>query len=118
VAKKQKQKKEPTPFGESGLPASVMAANHPVESDREEDGSNPTPSTRTVPPPPTALNMRRVYTREDFLPGKAWVSGFACGKCGCEDLRVFRTERCPESRAVVRTRICRNCGEKVKTVEQ
>ena len=99
----------------TGLPPAVMAANRPVQ---EKDSARPIAVAQQPAPASLAQNVRKVYTREDFASNKSWVSGFVCGKCGCQDLRVFRTERCPESRAIVRTRICRNCGEKVKTVEQ
>ena len=89
------------------IPAAVMAANRPVQDDGQPAAAAPSP----------VVGARRVYTREDFAAGQ-WSSGFACSKCGCQDLRVHRTDRRPESSAIVRTRICRNCGEIKRTVEQ
>lgn len=43
--------------------------------------------------------------------------GFSCRKCGCRDLRVYRTERLREGR-VRRIRYCRNCGTRKTTVEK
>ena len=90
------------------IPAAVMAANRPVQDE------SPAPA---APSPSPVVGARRVYTRKDFASGQ-WSSGFACSKCGCQDLRVHRTDRRPESSAIVRTRICRNCGEIKMTVEQ
>lgn len=38
-----------------------------------------------------------------------------CPKCGKERVRVFDTARYEES--VIRTRVCRSCGYKYKTIE-
>jgi hypothetical protein len=42
--------------------------------------------------------------------------GILCPRCGCPDLRVYRTSRRERSR--VRVRICRHCGRRVQTREQ
>jgi hypothetical protein len=119
MARKQNtEKTEPTPFDGigTGLPACVIAANSRVQTDGEQPDA---PDRPARPAAASVVTGRREYTREDFAAAAGgWVSGFACKRCGCQDMRVHRTERCLDSAAVVRTRVCRNCGEKVKTVEQ
>lgn len=43
-------------------------------------------------------------------------SGMRCPVCDCCDLRAWATRRRAER--IVRVRVCRNCGERVTTVER
>lgn len=43
--------------------------------------------------------------------------GLVCAKCGCHHLPVQSTRKWTTGK-VLRTRICRNCGQKVETLEQ
>lgn len=43
--------------------------------------------------------------------------GLACRRCGCRDLRVYYTRK-QRNGQVLRRRYCRNCGERVFTVER
>ena len=47
---------------------------------------------------------------------KEKTAGLACGKCGCRDLRVTKTEKV--GRFVRRRRECRHCGKAVYTRER
>jgi len=39
----------------------------------------------------------------------------ACTRCGCCDLRVFRTRHKPNR--IIRERLCRHCGKRILTTE-
>ena len=54
--------------------------------------------------------------RKSWSPDPATV-GLACRRCGCCHFYVVYTRRAPGGK-VVRRRECRNCGQRMTTVEQ
>ena len=47
---------------------------------------------------------------------KEKTAGLGCGKCGCRDLRVVKTEKV--GKFIRRRRVCRNCGKVKYTRER
>lgn len=106
----------------SAIPSVVLAANKTIDEDQDDQMPQAT-TPAEIPqhqPQSTIVTTRKQYTRADFAVASAgaWVSGFACEKCGCQDMRVIDTRRMPGDGMVVRMRRCRNCGHQQKTVEQ
>jgi len=61
----------------------------------------------------TLLQMKTDGATEDE---KAEQSGLMCKKCGCHNFRVNYTR--PKAGAIMRRRICRNCGTALITWER
>lgn len=48
---------------------------------------------------------------------KAESGGICCPGCGCRDTRVIKTRHNVDGTETSRRRVCRNCGNRITTIE-